>query len=602
MTRQVQGKELFTVGIIADTHVNEAEDFSASPYPANALANARARAAFAEIDSSNPAFIMHLGDMVNPVPALPTYLQSAQNFHEIAGNLKAPLHLLAGNHDVGDKPVSWMPAGQVDDATLALYQSAFGAHYYSFGHNDILFVVINASIINSGLTAEQEQKTWLEDLFDSNVGRRCFVFIHYPLFITREDEPGSYDNIDEPGRSWLLNLLRKFKPEALFSAHVHNFWYNVVGETEIYTLPSTCFVRHDYSEMYRIGPGDQNGRNDTAKLGHALLTIFEHGHVLDITRSYGRERAATDEPAAIGAIRQDSVHTKKVKFDRVGLDMRQPWAEVVEITPSGGIDEFERKKARNDYPLLAIWEMGLRRLRIPVQDLLDPGIRRRIEIMKEVGHLFHVYIYELPDPETRAILTTHADLVSTLEIVLPWGGSEMDLSQLDALRQDSGIRIYLSRVNRKDAAKHEGGRYNHLISHGFSFGEAKELEMMSSTNVNGDAVSGFMLSVPNSQSPAEAVAQAAELAYRTARRICLYLRTTGANPAENHFDDKANLARITEAIIACAEVGNVEIILDTFADIDRGYFARSGLVDRRYNPKAGSRAVSALIGRRAGQP
>ena len=32
------GKHLFTFAVIADTHMNQSEDYSSSPYPANALA------------------------------------------------------------------------------------------------------------------------------------------------------------------------------------------------------------------------------------------------------------------------------------------------------------------------------------------------------------------------------------------------------------------------------------------------------------------------------------------------------------------------------------------------------------------------------------
>jgi len=36
----------------------------------------------------------------------------------------------------------------------------------------------------------------------------------------------------------------------------------------------------------------------------------------------------------------------------VGPDLRQPWYEVLEITASGALDEFYRKRVRNDYLLL----------------------------------------------------------------------------------------------------------------------------------------------------------------------------------------------------------------------------------------------------------
>ncbi len=33
-------------------------------------------------------------------------------------------------------------------------------------------------------------------------------------------------------------------------------------------------------------------------------------------------------------------------MNRVSFDVREPWAEVVEIVPSGELDEFNRKRVR----------------------------------------------------------------------------------------------------------------------------------------------------------------------------------------------------------------------------------------------------------------
>ncbi len=38
-------------------------------------------------------------------------------------------------------------------------------------------------------------------------------------------------------------------------------------------------------------------------------------------------------------------------MNRVGFDMRDPWAEVVEIVPSGELDELSRKRVRIWYSL-----------------------------------------------------------------------------------------------------------------------------------------------------------------------------------------------------------------------------------------------------------
>ena len=353
MKRCPAGCILFTVGIVADTHCNEREDLSASPYPANAEANPRARHAFHRLNEAKPAFVVHLGDMVNPIPELPTYEAAAQQFKQVAGVLDMPLHLVPGNHDIGDKPVSWMPAGTVDEHSIALYEQTFGPHFYVFTRSGIRFIVLNASLINSGLVAEDRQREWLEAELATRPDIRTFVFIHYPAYVSRSDEPGSYDNIDEPGRSWLLGLVERYRPEALFAAHVHNFWYDVHGETETYVLPSTCFVRHDYSELYRIEPGDQFGRNDTAKLGYALLDIYERGHVARYQRTYGATLARGEAPETVGALTVE-IDSRISTIDNVAVDLRRSWAEELDIAASGAVDEFQRKRARNDYPVVIL--------------------------------------------------------------------------------------------------------------------------------------------------------------------------------------------------------------------------------------------------------
>ena len=387
------GKHSLTFAVIADTHMNQSEDYSSSPYPCNRLANARTRHVIAELNRLKPSFVVHLGDIVNPVPELPTYDDAAAHFKDLVGNLGAPLHLVPGNHDVGDKPVSWMPAGTVNDANLALYERHFGRPFYSFDFSGLHLVIVNSPVINSGLAAEGEQAAWLEADLAANRDKRTFLFTHYPPYVSNPEENGSYDNIDEPGRSWFLKLIEAYRPEALFCGHVHNFWYDVYGETEIYLLPSTAFVRHDYSEFYRVEPGDQFGRNDEPKLGYLLVRVYETGHVAENIRTYGRTLDPGETLAPPEGIEHARVHTKESTLVNVGVDMRHPWAEEMEVAPSGALDEFERKRARNDYPLMALWEMGLRSMRVPIQDLIDPRVRRRMGLLKSIGHIFQVYCY-----------------------------------------------------------------------------------------------------------------------------------------------------------------------------------------------------------------
>ena len=591
----ISGDHLFTFAVIADTHMNQKEDYSSSPYPCNALANARTRRVVAELNQLAPEFVVHLGDIVNPVPELPTYEDAAGHFKTLMADLDAPLHLVSGNHDVGDKPVSWMPAGTVNEEGLELYERHFGDHYYSFDANGLHIVVINAQIINSGLKAEAEQKAWLELDFAEHAAKRTFVCIHYPPYVSNPDEHGSYDNIDEPGRTWLMDLFKRHKPEGLFCGHVHNFWYDLLGETEMYILPSTAFVRQDYSEMYRIEPGDQFGRNDEPKLGYFIVRVYEKGHVVENVRTYGR----TLEPGAELPAPPERVQipqSKESAVTTVALDMRHAWAEELVVAPSGGVDEFERKLARNDYPVLAMWEMGMRRMRVPLQDLMDEKTRRRMRIMAGAGHLFHVHSYGVPEAGTHEFLRDHADLVHRLEIVINWEKAGERIKEISLLAAETGLPIYLSRVNRKDTNKYTGGRYNHLINHGFTLDEAEELQAFFDANAEAAAISGVMFNVMRDVEPLTAAMRAAGVAQRLDRTACLYVKSNSGSPWEAFQDEAANVNRFAETVVCGLGLENVETVLDTFDDIERSYFARTGLVDRRFNPKLGSHVVGNLIG------
>jgi hypothetical protein len=532
---------------------------------------------------------------------LPTYASSVVEFKKIAAGLSIPIHLVPGNHDVGDKPVSWIPAGIIDNHSIATYETAFGRPFYAFHHKDVRFIVLNAALVNSGLTQESQQRHWLENELKSAPGIRTFVFIHYPLFVSDPDEPGSYDNLEEPGRSWLIDLVETYKPEGLFAAHVHNFWYDVIGDTETYVLPSTCFVRHDYSEMYRVEPGDQYGRNDIAKLGFAVLDIFEQGHVVHYQRSYGALLKPDDTlPVATGPIQR--VHTKTSAIGNLAVDMRRSWAEELDIAPSGAVDEFRRKRARNDYPVMALWEMGLRAMRVPIQDLIDTRVRRRMELLEAVGHTFQVYCYGTPDQALVTLLARHRHLLRAFEMVINWEDAARACSTIKKLKDEAGIAVCLSRINRKDAAKFGGSRYNHLISHGFTLAEINEISAFLMANDPDRDVSEIMIAVPRDTCPWQAAEQAEQAAKVLDRRICLYIRSSGSSPAEAFVDDKANATRFLTAAFAGLSGRAATVVLDTFTDADRGYFVRTGLVDRRYNPRLAARLMQTLMAAAAAGP
>ena len=126
--------------------------------------------------------------------------------------------------------------------------------------------------------------------------------------------------------------------------------------------------------------------------------------------------------------------------------------------------------------------------------------------------------------------------------------------------------------------------------------EADELQAFAEAHDSSAVIDGFMFKVPREAAPFAAAGQAAEIAEALGRRACLYVKSVSASPAEAFLDEAENAHRAAESVLASACFpGRVEVVLDTFADVDRGYFARSGLVDRRYNPRPTGQVVGTLM-------
>ena len=591
------GKRLFSIVVVADTHLSEADMQSNSPFPVNRLANGRMKYVVQDINALAPDFVINLGDLIHPVPGVPAaYKAAVERFQAQTAKLNCPQYLVPGNHDVGDKPIDWAPAGVVCDDYLALWEEYFGPHYYAFEHQGVHFLVVNASLLNTGLAAEADQQQWLEAYLEQHRGSRFFINIHYPPFLTEPDEPEHYDNIAEPGRSWLLDLLDMYQVEALFAGHVHNFWYNRFSETDCYLLPSTAFVRQDYSEMYRVPPAadEEHGRNEIAKLGYLQVQVYEHGHVCHSIRTYGR--LGGEQTVLPAAQRCQQVHPLEQSHAPLGFDLRQSWAEILQIPPSGGLDEFIRKPVRNDYPLMALWEMGIKKLRVPLHDLQDDYIRERMAVLQQHGHEFTVFSFGLLSAEESQCLLQHQQLVHSWE--LAYADHELAdlMQQLRGLKADLQVPVYLSRLHTHSDVKQAGDRYFHVINHGFRTDQPERIQqVVELDNATAEPqLDGVVIRVGLQQCPAEAVRQAAELAAAHQIRCSLHLRLAGENPAEANYADPANARRIASALLAAKAQQRVDVFVDTFADNDRGYFVKNGVVDRRYNPRLAGKVTGHL--------
>lgn len=590
---QSHGSPLFSFVVVADTHVNEDDGVSSSPYHTNALANARARHVFLDIASMDPApkFVVHLGDIVHPVPSLPTFKQAVQCFKEIASAVKVPVHLVPGNHDVGDKHVDWMPADRVCDSFLDTYRAAFGPDFFSFDEENIRFVLINSLLINSGLADEERQKSWLENQIKEAQGKRIFLFMHYPPYIYSTDERGNYDNVDEPGRSWLLELAKRPGVEAVFAGHVHNFWYDRIGEAEFYMLPSTAFLRHDFTEFYRTAPGFEFGRGDVEKFGYFVVDIYADGHVAHSVRTMGVQASAG--AASTPPTSRYLIHPKTSTFNHVGVELRHPWAESMQITATGGVQEFGRKWARNDYPLLALWEMGVRLAKVPDLDLAEQESRARMKLLARMGHRY--IVTALGAPKAKLLehdLASHG--VEGFEVNITSDQFALQRDTLRHVRKTTDMKIYYSKIHTADPSHYDGQHFSHFVNAGFQLDELELNKALITEAIRDQAIDGITVRIEATESLPEAANQLMQFSEETGCLILASLKLSGPSLALERADDAANVVSVAQAMVLSKASSNIRYIYDTFMDVDRGYFPRHAFIDRHFNPRQMAKAFACL--------
>lgn len=572
-----QGAHRFTFAVIADTHLNQDEHECNSPFAVNALANARLRFVIHDLNRQDLAFVVHLGDVVHPVPSLgPLYREAADRFREQASILRHPLHLIPGNHDVGDKPLRWGPAESVRQSFLDAWTRHFGAHYFGFVHQDCLFAGINAQVLGSSLPLEAEQRQWLEALLQTHSDRSVYLFTHYPPYLLDQEEPEHYDNLHPSARAWLLELVTRHRVHALFAGHVHHFWYHRYADCHCYLLPSTSFTRQDYSEMFRVASAAQFGRDDAPKLGYVLVHVYERGHKIEMRRCGGLMLA----PGAYPSFDLPPVSAPAPPYlpGLLGFDLRQDWCEQVQIPPSGGLDEFDRKWVRNDYGLLALLDLGIRDLRIPLADLRYPDRCDRMRQLTGLGLCWTLSSVGAPAPDICALVQRNAEWLAGWEIAC-WPDDLGVLADTDVPSVD--LPLWFTPLRGK--AERGGKQYFHVIQHGFCADDPDLERCLRQVEACGIEFTGLVFHC----GAEDAVWQVAEACAAVRSRGwsgCLHLRLGAHSPAEEAVDNRAVSLRVAEAMVVSWAL-DVVVYCDTLVDQDRGYFPRRGVMDRLFNPR-----------------
>jgi hypothetical protein len=542
VTRTPEGPCRLRLALMGDSHIEPDDD----PLPRS---NQRAAGIVARINTEPFDAVIHLGDVVHPLPSMPSAAAAWRAAEAILQELRAPLHVVPGNHDIGDKSLDWLPAKAVRTEWAAAFARRFGSACRVVDKGPLRLLLLNAPLFNSGLALETEQWQALETLLGKGGERRLFAFLHYPPFLVQADEPSHYDNLDEPARGRLLDLLSRSGCEALFCGHVHHRFLSRHAGMDIHTVPATAFTRRDYVETHPLAPtpAQEFGRNLTTKLGYLELEINERGYRTRFRRLDGDFATKTGH--------------------ELGVDLRYAWCEVRALPFNPPTDAFQRRRVRDDRAALALLDLGIRRARVPVEDLLDPLTRERMALLADHGIRWTVFaLAPLPALAVR-LLREHAWMVEAVEAIGESNVEALDLPVMAAplvtshdivagtsnLTQFTGWGLSLEALRNLPPALPEG-------------------------------MAGYVLYLPW-QAPLRATTDAAAaLASSRHWRLHVTVGLMAERPDLAILDDAAIAGRVEEAAKLARHHPDIAFFLDTFEDIDRGYFVRRGLIDRRGDP------------------
>jgi len=568
------GALVLSFGVITDTHIRAPKGDQSSPYPVNDLANDRAKFAANLLAQHNTAFNVHLGDMVHPLPGMLAYDGACEAALEIFKPLQPTLYFVAGNHDIGDKPMPGLPAAAVSSDAITAYKKHFGDDYYHFAHNGCLFVVLNSSLINSDHKQADAQKAWLQELLAEADNQRIFLFLHYPLFIHSETEAEHYDNIAEPGRSWLTALIKQYSVELVLSGHVHHHFYNRIGNCKFHTLPPTSFTRQDYSEIFKIDAAPEFGRDDTGKYSVAVVDVYEHGHDIRIiptggvTSDTSRDTVTSKDPGLASVNKPITVH------------LRHAWYESIDLPYNGPMEEFSRKRTRNDYIFLRLKQMGIRDVRVTIDEFIDSASFQRVQDYIADGFRFHALCPQhlLKDKLSKAC--DRISLLSSVECVT--AGSVESIIEPDI--HNVNIPIYVGYALTGAHHSKTDKPFAHSVSSGFEW--SKHEQILNILNSWQSKVSGVVFQIPWELETDILLPEMQSIFSALEFECIANIRLAKSNPAEANFDDQAIKNRVASVVSCASSLPNVRIQLDTAMDIDRGYSPRNGLFDRLCNLRA----------------
>jgi hypothetical protein len=563
---------LFQFVVVADSHDKLPAAAPDLEFPSRQYQHARVQTLLALIRHLPADFLIHMGDMVQEYPGTASFQDSFSAAVQAFKDLPLPVHQVAGNHDIGDKPDATMPTHPASSQSLAAYHSVCGRSWYQIDRADCCLLVINSQILDTGMAAETEQRHWLENALQAAAGKRIFLFSHLPLYLGRPDEPatGNYDVVGNRSRDWLLALIEKHCIRWVAGAHVHFAFFDSFSEAEYHQLASPCFTRPGFSHLFSSPPPPERGRNDVGKLGFYVVRVLPEAVKMHFIRTAGARTLEELIPAGskIIVFPADGGH----RGSPLGVTLREPILREVEVPIA--FPSVVRQRVRNDYPFYNLREMGAAHLRAPTHDWADAAQRGRLrQLMRDGVSLTLFSLDDRPPPYPSA--PEDGPRPEAVEWQLPGRlkPPEREFAAWVKTGAQQKLQTILAPVIPGRA---QTGKQHPRTRVGYTPAEVAEINEW--LRQRDHSVDRLGLDLRLDESPWEVwVSQAQQ---RTASDPAWDLKLEFAST-----DDDRNCRALAEAFALTLAIPGSRLLVDPLTDHDRTMDAVNGLCDTLHNPR-----------------
>ena len=185
--------------------------------------------------------VIHVGDLTLNGAENPDDLEYAR---DLLDALPVPWVAVPGNHDVGDNPAI-LDGPVVTKDRRDLWVDRIGADHWFVEVGEWVAVGINAQLFGSGLGAEAEQWTWLEECLATQSRHRPVLLVVHKPVAAPEGELAvapSHRFAPEPARSRIAALLSAVHCPLVLSGHVHQYRALDHGDRRHLWAPTTWAV------------------------------------------------------------------------------------------------------------------------------------------------------------------------------------------------------------------------------------------------------------------------------------------------------------------------------------------------------------------------